>query len=68
MYTKIIKPILVVSYETIMSLILSLPRFRVFINIKKIFLRLMGAKIGVGVIIYPGVLIVPKKFSNRRLS
>ena len=59
MYAKIIKPILVISYETIMSLILSLPRFRVFINIKKIFLCLMGAKIGVGVIIYPGVWIVP---------
>ena len=59
MYIKIIKPILVVSYEAIMSLVLSLPRFRVFLIIKNIFLSLMGAKIGAGVIIYPGIWISP---------
>lgn len=61
MYVKIIKPILVVSFETIMTLILSLPRFYIFLIIKNGFLSLMGAKIGSGVIIYPGVWIIPAK-------
>jgi len=61
MYLKIIKPILVVSFETIMSLILSLPRFRLTLAIKNAFLSSMGAKIGSGVIIYPGVWITPAR-------
>ena len=61
MYIKIIKPILVVSFEAIMSLILSLPRFRLFLVIKNFFLSLMGAKIGSGVIIYPGIWISPAR-------
>ena len=59
MYIKIIKPILVVSYETVMSLVLSLPRFQLTLAIKNIFLSAMGAKIGSGVIIYPGCWITP---------
>ncbi len=54
-----IKQIIVISYETVMSLILSLPRFTIFLFIKRNFLRLVGAKIGKGVIIYPGVWITP---------
>ena len=56
---KSIKLFLVVSYEFIMALIMFLPRYPFFLFIKKIFLSLMGAKIGKGVIIYPGVWIAP---------
>lgn len=54
-----IKGFLVVSYEFLMLFILSLPRYRIFIYIKQLFLRLMGAKFGKGVVIYPGVWISP---------
>jgi len=56
---KRIKLIFVVSYEFIMSLIFSLPRFPLFLLFKKYFLMIMGAKIGRGVVIYPGVWISP---------
>ncbi len=56
---NLIKPILVVSYEFLMSIIFSLPRFRIFLFFKKFFLIIMGAKIGKGVVIYPGVWIAP---------
>lgn len=60
MYLKnIIKQIVVISYETIMAAILSLPRFTIFLFIKRNFLRLVGAKIGKRVIIYSGVWITP---------
>jgi len=57
----IIKSFLVVSYETIMSIVFSLPRYTIFLFFKRNFLRMMGAKIGYGVIIYPGVWISPGK-------
>jgi len=38
---------------------MSFPRFSFFLTIKRNFLRLMGAKIGKRVIIYPGVWIIP---------
>lgn len=56
---KAFKPFLVISYEMIMNFIMSLPRFSFFLFLKKSLLRLMGAKIGKGVIIYPGVWITP---------
>lgn len=56
---KIIKQVLVISYELIMSLLFSLPRFRLFIFFKISLLKLMGAKMGKNVIIYPGVWIAP---------
>jgi acetyltransferase-like isoleucine patch superfamily enzyme len=59
MYIKIIKPILVVSFEMIMSILFALPRYRTMNYLKKQFLELMGAKIGKGVVIYPGVWIAP---------
>lgn len=59
MYTKIIKPILVVSFELIMSVLFTLPRYKSINYLKKKFLELMGAKIGKGVVIYPGVWIAP---------
>lgn len=59
MYTRIFKPFIVISYEAIMGLLFSLPRYK-FINFfKKIFLQLVGAKIGKGVVFYPGVWITP---------
>lgn len=54
-----IKPFLVVSYESMMGLCLMLPRFSFFNAIKCHLLRLAGAKIGRGVVIYPGVWIMP---------
>ena len=54
-----IKDFLVVSYEFLMTLIFSLPRYRLCIFLKQSLLRLMGAKFGKGVVIYPGVWISP---------
>lgn len=56
---KRIKLIIVVSYEFIMSLIFSLPRFPFFLIVKKYFLISVGAKVGKNVVIYPGVWISP---------
>ena len=56
---KIVKSFFVVSYEFLMNIIFSLPRYRFFIFLKVSLLRLMGAKIGKGVVIYPGVWITP---------
>jgi acetyltransferase-like isoleucine patch superfamily enzyme len=54
-----IKSFLVISYETIMGVIFSLPRFPIFNGVKKYLLMAMGAKVGTGVIFYPGVWITP---------
>lgn len=54
-----VKNFLVVSFETLMGLILSLPRYPFFIFIKKMFLTSVGARVGAGVVIYPGVWICP---------
>lgn len=56
---KVIKSLLVISYETAMNVLFALPRYRLFIFFKKILLSTMGAKIGKGVVIYPGVWITP---------
>ena len=56
---KIVKSFFVVSYESLMNIIFSLPRYRFFIFLKVTLLRFMGAKIGKGVVIYPGVWITP---------
>ncbi len=53
------KSFLVISFEFLMGLIFSLPRYRVFIKIKQLLLGIMGAKFGKGVVIYPGVWIAP---------
>ncbi len=54
-----LKSFIVVSYETLMSVILSLPRYRVFTWIKVVFLNFNGAKIHPSVFIYPGVWVAP---------
>jgi maltose O-acetyltransferase len=59
MYTKHIKPILVVTYELVMSVVFALPRYRSLMLLKKLLLVAMGAKVGRGVVIYPGVWIMP---------
>ena len=56
---KKIKLFLVVSYELVMSIIFSLPRYSIFLFLKKMLLLVMGAKVGKGVVIYPGVWIAP---------
>lgn len=53
------KSIIVVSYEFIMQIIMNLPRYEIFLVVKKLFLEMVGAKIGVGVVIYPGVWVAP---------
>lgn len=55
------KGFLVVSFELLMSLVMSLPRYRIFLVVKKAFLSLVGAKIGKRVVIYPGVWITPAR-------
>lgn len=56
---KISKSFIVVTYELVMGLILSLPRYRIFCNLKAFFLRLVGATVGKKVDIYSGVWISP---------
>lgn len=56
---KRVKSFLVISYEAIMGLVFALPRYRLFIYFKVSLLRIMGAKIGKKVFIYPGVWITP---------
>jgi acetyltransferase-like isoleucine patch superfamily enzyme len=53
------KNILVVTYEAVMQILFSLPRYGIFIFLKKLFLNVMGSKIGKHVVIYPGVWIAP---------
>ena len=50
---------LVVSYETVMTILFSAPRFPVLNRAKSVFLRLQGAKVGKRVVYYPGVWIEP---------
>lgn len=54
-----IKYAIVVSYEMIMRLLFSLPRFRIINFLKSNFLKLFGAKVGKKVVYYPGVWISP---------
>lgn len=56
---RFIKSFVVVSYEFIMVMLFSLPRYRCCIFMKELFLKLRGAKFGKGVTIYPGVWIAP---------
>lgn len=56
---SIIKSSFVISYELVMNVLFSLPRYRIFIFLKKSLLQLMGAKIGTNIHIYPGVWITP---------
>ena len=53
------KSFLVISYEFVMGVIFSLPRYRWCIFLKERLLMMMGAKFGKGVVIYPGVWISP---------
>ncbi len=53
------KGFLVVSFEWVMSCILSLPRYRICIFLKTSLLSFMGASFGEKVVIYPGVWITP---------
>jgi acetyltransferase-like isoleucine patch superfamily enzyme len=53
------KYFIVVTYELVMSVLFSLPRYRFLNNFKAIFLRCLKAKIGKRVVFYPGVWIVP---------
>ncbi len=50
---------LVVSYELIQRLIFSFPRYRAVNNLKSLFLKLVGAKVGKRVVFYPGVWVAP---------
>ena len=59
MFMKTIKPFLVVTYEAVMGIAFSLPRYPFCNWLKKLLLQTMGAKIGSGVIFYPGVWISP---------
>lgn len=56
---KNIRPLFVISFEMIMRLLFSLPRFKLLNALKAYFLVLVGAKIGQRVVFYPGVWIIP---------
>ncbi|OGJ86667.1 MAG: acyl transferase [Candidatus Raymondbacteria bacterium RifOxyA12_full_50_37] len=49
----------VIVFETGMRLLMNFPRFMILNMVKAQFLRIMGAKIGKGVIFYPGLWIAP---------
>lgn len=51
----------VVSYEFLLRVLFSLPRFKTIDYFKGLFLRAFGAQIGRGVVFYPGVWIAPGK-------
>jgi len=55
------KSIFVAAFEIILCSIFYLPRVLFFSNLKKMFLLLVGAKIGKRPSIYPGVWIFPGK-------
>ncbi|MFC7365197.1 MULTISPECIES: acyltransferase [Bhargavaea] len=56
-----IRNFLIVSLEFLMSLIFYLPRYKLFNQLKRFFLILMGSKIGKNPTFYPGVWIMPPK-------
>lgn len=49
---------LIAIYESLLTLILALPRLRVFNSFKSFVLRILGAKVGIGCTFYPGVWIM----------
>jgi len=58
---RIIHMFLVVSYEAILKILFSLPRYYFLNYLKSVFLRMNGAKIGRRVCFYPGVWIAPSR-------
>lgn len=58
---NLFKSFFVVCFEMVMNIVFSLPRFRFFIWLKKTLLIVMGAKIGMRIVIYPGVWVIPGK-------
>lgn len=56
---RIVKGFIVVSFELIMNILFALPRYSFFNFLKALLLRMMGAKIGKGVVFYPGLWITP---------
>lgn len=53
------KSFMVISYEMIMQIVFSLPRYASINFLKKLFIQSMGAKVGKRVVFYPGVWITP---------
>jgi len=53
------KNFLLVTFESVLKILFSLPRYRFINYIKSFPLKLMGAKIGKRVTFYPGVWIFP---------
>lgn len=51
------KGFIIVLFESVMRIVFSLPRFKAINFFKSVFLRACGAKIGAGVVFYPGVWI-----------
>jgi maltose O-acetyltransferase len=51
----------VVLYETILSCVLTLPRFAITNWLKSMVLRSLGARVGRRVIMYPGIKIMPAR-------
>lgn len=53
--------LLVISYEFLMTLLFSLPRYHFCSSLKAAFLRILGAEIGKKPTFYPGVWITPAR-------
>lgn len=58
---KRLRQFIVITYELVMRLFFLLPRYPVLNELKSMFLRAVGAKIGKRVVFYPGVWIVTGK-------
>jgi acetyltransferase-like isoleucine patch superfamily enzyme len=56
-----IKSFIVISFEVLMTFILNLPRFKVFVLLKIAFLRFCGAEVAWSTILYPNVWISPPR-------
>jgi len=53
------KSFLVITFETIVKILFSFPRYRFFNHFKSLPIRVMGAKLGKRITFYPGVWIMP---------
>lgn len=54
----------VVLVETLTSIILKLPRFRIFNFMKSLYFKVLGNNIGKNIVYYPGLFIMPPKNLN----
>lgn len=61
-FKQLLRDFVIASYETVSYIVFSMPRHKLLFNpLKRLFLRLHGAKVGSFVTFYPGIKISPGK-------